>query len=220
MENLQELLGAIKQYEEHSFQPTVEGFLEQIALDTTNDENRNERMTGEISLMTVHGAKGLEFYYVFIVGAEENIFPSYRSMEEGVEKVEEERRLFYVAMTRAMKKLHICFARGRMLFGQVKFNGPSRFIDEIPKHFYSWKQLGLPENTKALKNSVKKTRGESTYQSSSSPYQKGRRIRHGIYGKGKVVSSEGYGQDEKVIIVFNDGSRKKFMVKYSPLELL
>ena len=120
MENLQELLGAIKQYEEQSSHPTVEGFLEQVTLDASNDENRDEQIKGEVSLMTVHGSKGLEFYYVFIAGVEENIFPSYRSMEEGPSGTEEERRLFYVAMTRAMKQLYICFAEGRMLFGKIK----------------------------------------------------------------------------------------------------
>ena len=215
MENLQELLGAIKEYEENNVNPSLEGFLEQITLDATNDEDRNEQMKGEVSLMTVHGAKGLEFNYAFIVGAEENIFPSYRSMEEGPTGTEEERRLFYVAMTRAMKKLYICFAQGRMLFGQLKFNGPSRFVDEIPEHFYSWKKLrntNRPGEWKKDKEKIK--------SSNASLYRRGRSIRHGIYGKGKVVSAEGYGQDEKIVIMFNDGSRKKFMVKYSPLELL
>ena len=218
MENLQELMGAIKEYEENNHNPSLAGFLEQITLDATNDENRNEQMKGEISLMTVHGAKGLEFHYVFIIGAEENVFPSYRSMEEGPSGTEEERRLFYVAMTRAMKKLHICFAQGRMLFGKVKFNGPSRFIDEIPEHFYTWKKWGH------TKRQVERNRGNEKTQykvkSNTSPYRQGRSIRHGIYGFGKVVSSEGHGQDEKIVIAFNDGSRKKFMVKYSPLELL
>ena len=89
--------------------------------------------------MTVHGAKGLEFPYVFITGAEENLFPSYKSLETGEESIEEERRLFYVAMTRAMKKLFICFSQSRMLFGQTKFNGRNRFIYEIPNEFYDWK---------------------------------------------------------------------------------
>ena len=216
MENLQELLGAIKQYEESSLHPTVSGFLEEVALDIPNDENRNERMRGEVSLMTVHGAKGLEFHYAFIVGAEENIFPSYRSLEEGGE--EEERRLFYVAMTRAMKRLYICFAQGRMLFGQVKFNGPARFIDEIPSHFYSWKKLSNPGEFQRMNGSTKKNIPTKSWNNSQ--FRRGRKIRHGIYGNGKVVSSEGFGQDEKVVIVFNDGSRKKFMVKYTPLELL
>ena len=217
MENLQELLGAIKQYEENNFNPTVEGFLEQVALDAPNDENRNEQMRGDVSLMTIHGAKGLEFHYAFIVGAEENIFPSYRSLEEG--GAEEERRLFYVAMTRAMKRLYICFAQGRMMFGQVKFNGPSRFIDEIPSHFYSWQKLGGNGHSEGAKKKIPVSVGKKT-QWNNSPYRRGRRIRHGVYGKGKVVSSEGTGQSEKVVIVFNDGSRKKFMVKFTPLELL
>ena len=92
--------------------------------------------------MTVHGAKGLEFPYVFVVGAEENIFPSYMSMDDGEKGLEEERRLCYVAMTRAMERLYILFAQGRLMYGQVKFNGPSRFINEMPPKYYVWKKLG------------------------------------------------------------------------------
>ena len=87
--------------------------METITLDTTTEE---EESNGQVSLMTVHGSKGLEYPYVFVTGAEESIFPSYRAIEEGDMAIEEERRLFYVAMTRAMKELFITYARGRMLW--------------------------------------------------------------------------------------------------------
>ena len=224
MENLQELLGAIKQYGEDSETPTLSGFLEQIALDTPNEESTNDSMTkGEVSLMTVHGAKGLEFEYAFIVGVEEKVFPSYKSLEEGDGRLEEERRLFYVAMTRAMKRLYICFAQGRLLFGQVKFNGASRFIDEIPEQFYSWEKYGFDfdcdsEHLKSphpFKRSI-------VYQEKKmgGSFKRGSRIRHALYGPGRVLSTEGFGKEEKVTILFNDGARKKFMVRFAGLESL
>lgn len=221
IENLEEFLTAVQQYEKNVPKPSLSGFLEQISLETPNDEGRNTNFKGEVSLMTAHGAKGLEFHYVFIIGAEENIFPSYQSLEEGESRIEEERRLFYVAMTRAMKRLYICFARGRLTFGKIKFNGPSRFIDEIPKGFYHWKKLERSHHSDSSLNSH--WDDEVVYQveqRTTSIFKKGKRIRHSLYGKGKILSSEGQGNDEKVTILFYDGTRKKFMVKYAPLELL
>ena len=131
LENIDEFKNAVAQFEENVESATLINFLETITLDTSFEAEEESQIKGEVSLMTVHGAKGLEFSYVFISGAEENLFPSFKSVETGEYAIEEERRLFYVAMTRAMKKLYIIFAQGRMLFGSLKFNGPSRFILEI-----------------------------------------------------------------------------------------
>lgn len=242
LENLDELLNAITQFEESAEIPTLEGFLETITLDTSSefDEESKENI-GEVSLMTVHGAKGLEFTHAFVVGAEENVFPSYRSIEAGEIGLEEERRLFYVAMTRAMIKLYICFAQGRMLFGQIKFNGPSRFIDEIPEKLFSWKKLNsatsrdtgtawgqsarLSENFDPYDQSQESNYDdeEVVYQVRESFHQpkfpKGSSVVHSLYGAGKVEESEGAGADEKVLIRFADGNRKKFMVKFAPIVL-
>jgi DNA helicase-2/ATP-dependent DNA helicase PcrA len=240
LENLDELLNAITQFEESAEIPTLSGFLETITLDTSSDFDESKKLQdGEISLMTVHGAKGLEFTHAFVVGAEENVFPSYRSVDGGEIAMEEERRLFYVAMTRAMIKLYICFAQGRMLFGQVKFNGPSRFIDEIPEKLFSWKKLkGHQEDRfeQTFSNGYKKDYdpydqtqdsryddGEVVYQVKESYHQpkfpKGAKVIHSLYGAGAVESSEGSGADEKVQIKFSDGNRKKFMVKFAPIVL-
>lgn len=240
LENLDELLNAITQFEESAEVPTLSGFLETITLDSSSDFDEAAKLIdGEISLMTVHGAKGLEFTHAFVVGAEENVFPSYRSVDAGEIAMEEERRLFYVAMTRAMIKLYICFAQGRMLFGQVKFNGPSRFIDEIPDKLFSWKKLkGHQEDrfeqtfTSGYQKDYdpydqtqdsKYDDGEVVYQIKESYYQpkfpKGAKVVHSLYGAGSVESSEGSGADEKVQIKFSDGNRKKFMVKFAPIVL-
>jgi DNA helicase-2/ATP-dependent DNA helicase PcrA len=240
LENLDELLNAITQFEESAEVPTLSGFLETITLDSNTEFDEGAKLQdGEVSLMTVHGAKGLEFTHAFVVGAEENVFPSYRSVDGGEIAMEEERRLFYVAMTRAMIKLYITFAQGRMLFGQVKFNGPSRFIDEIPEKLFTWKKLkGIQEDRfdQSFSNGYQKDYdpydqsqeskyddGEVVYQIKESYHQpkfpKGSKVVHSLYGAGSVESSEGSGADEKVQIKFLDGNRKKFMVKFAPIVL-
>lgn len=249
LENLDELLNAITQFEESVEVGTLEGFLETITLDTSSDFDEGlPSEEGEVSLMTVHGAKGLEFTHTFLVGAEENVFPSFRSVDAGEIGMEEERRLFYVAMTRAMEKLYITFAQGRMLFGQVKFNGPSRFIDEIPEKLFVWKKLKGREdnlfgqnfsngfgNKKGFYNNenfdpydqsqeTKYDEGEVVYQVKESFYEakfpKGSKVMHSLYGKGIIESTEGSGADEKVMIKFTDGNRKRFMVKFAPISLI
>jgi DNA helicase-2/ATP-dependent DNA helicase PcrA len=247
LENLDELLNAITQFEESTQVPSLGGFLETITLDTSSEFDENAIPNqGEVSLMTVHGAKGLEFTHAFVVGAEENVFPSYRSVDGGETAMEEERRLFYVAMTRAMIKLYILFAQGRMLFGQVKFNGPSRFIDEIPEKLYSWKKLSSPSRSNEFHSSWGGRHDSDDFESQETNYDdepvvyrvketgsrpparesfhqpkfpKGSSVVHSLYGKGKVEESEGSGSDEKVLIKFTDGARKKFMVKFAPITL-
>jgi len=232
MENLQELGSGVKQFEESQSKPTLTNFLESITLDTQSDSD-NVAKDGEVCLMTVHGSKGLEFPYVFLTGVEENIFPSYRSLEMGNQAEEEERRLFYVAMTRAMERLYITLAQGRMLFGQLKFNGPSRFIQEIPSKFYEWKKISWDDGQDDVEEEnswdefnqdVSYEEGEVVYQVKTSKpapnlqkFPKGSQVLHALYGQGKVTESSGIGQDEKVVILFKDGARKKFMVKFAPL---
>jgi len=132
-ENLQELQHALIQYELQEPEATLAGFLENVALNTDKEAaDQREEDRGAVTLMTAHGAKGLEFACVFLVGAEENTFPSYKSLQDLERGVEEERRLFYVAMTRAMQRLFISYAQGRLMFGTIHYNPPSRFIEEIP----------------------------------------------------------------------------------------
>lgn len=227
IENLEELLSAVKQYEEGLDVPTLQGFLETISLDESSFSEEVAQQ-GEVVLMTVHSSKGLEFPYVFLTGAEENIFPSYRSLEQGKIGVEEERRLFYVAMTRAMKQLVISFASARMLFGALKFNGPSRFLDEIPSEFYTWKKLQTfdhdfdPVRTDYDEYSQEPPPFDEgkvfQYQAPrKSTYHRGSKVIHTLYGEGIVLDSEGQGGEEKVSIKFKGGVTKKFMVKFAPL---
>ena len=130
LENIDEFLGAVTEFENAADEPTLENYLENIALITDLD---NAVTASEyVTLMTVHSAKGLEYPTVFVSGLEEGIFPSARSMQDA-ERLEEERRLCYVALTRAMNHLYLSYANQRMIYNQLNYNAPSRFISEIPK---------------------------------------------------------------------------------------
>lgn len=233
IENLDELLSGIKQFEESNENPSLVGFLETITLDSSTEEGEEEQK--EVSMMTIHGAKGLEYHYVFVIGAEETVFPSYQSIDGGEDAIEEERRLFYVAMTRAMKKLYILFAQGRMLWGQLKFNGPSRFLDEIPDEYYEWDTYNQNGSTRPSKSKIRSgvdyadEFSQDTFSTSSnvsfgtkpktlSKFPEGSSVKHKLYGTGKVLETEGVGQDEKIVIMFQGGIRKKFLVKFAPIE--
>ena len=239
IENLEELLSAVTQYEDETSEenPSLLGFLETITLDTTET---SDEIQAEVSLMTIHGSKGLEYEYVFTTGLEETVFPSFQSMDEGEEGMEEERRLFYVAMTRAMKKLYLSFAQGRMLWGSVRFNAYSRFLDELPEEYYVWQkyQKGqfVGKGHKSTGHSHVESEeydysqvssydevGEQVFVVSptkkiSSTYEINEKVKHKIYGLGTILEVSGSGNDEKVVIVFGDGTKKKFVVKFAPLE--
>lgn len=235
LENLQELSTALKQYEQHQEAPGLTGFLETITLDSEVEVDKS----ATVSLMTAHGSKGLEYEYVFVSGAEENVFPSFKSIERGGTAIEEERRLFYVAMTRAMKGLTITFAQGRMLWGSLKFNGPSQFINEIPKTHIEWSFQGTSGSSSGGGSRYQESfdehpdydegavfHVERTHQQRpaapkvNSQFVSGSKVLHALYGEGLVVESEGMGSDEKILIKFKDGVQKRFMVKFAPLQRL
>ena len=130
IENIDEFLGAVAEYEAAADEPTLENYLENVAL--ISDLDTAVSSAQYVTLMTVHSAKGLEFPTVFIAGLEEGLFPSGRNLQDEA-KLEEERRLCYVAITRAMKRLYISYAAQRMIYNQLNYNAPSRFIGEIPK---------------------------------------------------------------------------------------
>jgi DNA helicase-2/ATP-dependent DNA helicase PcrA len=236
LDNLEELLSAIKQFEETEPQANLTKFLEAITLDTNTEA---EFGSDQVSLMTVHGSKGLEYPYVFLIAIEENIFPSYKSLELGPVALEEERRLFYVAMTRAMKQLTITFAQGRLLWGSLKFNGPGQFLHEIPQKYLKWDYYltsaqrdatqayarSFDDFDQTVSSEVEDSvfYREKTYQTKKPApppphYSHGNKIVHALYGEGIVLESEGSGQNEKVTIQFRDGIKKKFIVKFAPLQ--
>jgi DNA helicase-2/ATP-dependent DNA helicase PcrA len=228
IENLEELGNGISQFEQVENQlnnnVTISHYLETISLDDSINQTGSESLVdGQISLMTIHGSKGLEYETVFVAGIEENLFPSFQSIEEGDNVMEEERRLFYVAMTRAMRNLFLCFAKSRMQWGSVRFNEPSRFLFEIPEEYYLWE-------SKAKKQPVSREQGvyidyDDEFNQSysrdledSSKYRAGQPIKHKLFGVGSIVKTEGVGQNEKITIKFSNGTMKKFIAKYAPLE--
>jgi DNA helicase-2/ATP-dependent DNA helicase PcrA len=208
IENLQELVGVSREYREQSESPTLPEFLQSISLVSDQDELRDER--GMVTLMTLHNAKGLEFRVVFMIGMEEGIFPHSRSIEE--QGVEEERRLAYVGMTRAMERLTLTHAMARSLFGRREYNLPSRFLDELPETVErerlrpsSWTAYASPR--------VAGTAGPPRDVPS---LQTGDSVRHGSLGEGVVTRIEPGGI---VTVRFSsDGSERKLMLEYAPLE--
>ena len=178
LENLNEFKGVTKSYEEEYGSATLEDFLDEISL--VSDMSEHQDGTNRVSLMTVHSVKGLEFDYVFIVGMEEGIFPHYNAINDGSSSsIEEERRLCYVAITRAKKKLYILSAESRMLFGNTNRNKPSPFIAEIDE-----KYLDIEKNKSFNKivSKVKKNIDKTV------EYEVGERISHTEFGEGIIIS--------------------------------
>ena len=180
LSNLEEFKSITRTYEENSDSPTLEEFLEEISLVADMNEHKNE--TNVVTLMTVHAAKGLEFDYVFVIGMEEGLFPHLNSME--TEDLEEERRLCYVAITRAKKKLWLINAKSRMIYGKHDNYFPSRFISEIPDEY-----LEKDENKKQV-----------TSFTSDEEYRLGEILEHKIFGQGVVVGMD----DKDLTIAFNN----------------
>ena len=178
LENLNEFKSITKSYEEEYGSATLSDFLEEISL--VSDMTEHQDGSNRVSLMTVHAVKGLEFDYVFIVGMEEGIFPHYNAINDGSNSaIEEERRLCYVAITRAKKVLYITSAESRMLFGNTNRNMPSRFIEEIDKEY-----LDI-ETKNPIKQTVSKVK---RVVDKNATYEIGERISHTDFGEGIVIS--------------------------------
>lgn len=229
MGNLEEFSNAIEQFEKESSEPSLQSFLEEMAL--VSDLDQVEMGTDAITLMTVHMAKGLEFPYVFVVGLEEGLFPSGRG-EEKLDDLEEERRLFYVAMTRAEKQLYLTAARQRRVWGQEQYNAVARFVAEIPKDYILSNLTSKPASS--FQSRFAKPAQKSTWaddfeaqtffddneSSGSLSVREGARVKHPSFGKGVIRAVEGEGEDTKLTVIFEGQSVKKFIAKYAKLEYL
>ena len=173
-ENLQELAGVAREYSESTEEPSLSDFLERIALITDTDETQGEE--AGVTLMTLHNAKGLEFPVVFIVGVEEGVFPHIRSLGEP-EQLEEERRLCYVGITRAMQRLYLLNAWSRSLWGSVNYNPASRFLDEIPEDLVSLEERDEPQTSPAI----------ARRQKTMPNYKVGQMVEHNRWGRGMIL---------------------------------
>lgn len=221
MENLEEFVNVVQEYESGSDAPTWEGFLDQACL--ASDLDDLNRASQKISLMTLHLAKGLEFPVVFMVGMEEGLFPHSRSLESRTE-LEEERRLCYVGMTRAQHKLYLTLAHERHLFGSSQFNVPSRFLDEIPPETIQKQPVIKDIHGRRLQNHFDDLSIDTSYDQSqpadSEQFKRGSRVRHPVFGVGMIRTCEKVEDGQKLTIAFKNGQIKKILSKYADLVLL
>ena len=215
--NLEELIAAAEQYthEEDSEMNEVTGFISLASLDSSGDSSAPP--TQNVQLMTIHSAKGLEFPYVFLAGLEEDLFPSRRSKEEP-HLLDEERRLCYVGMTRAMKKLTLSFAIKRFLHGQSNYAYPSRFLSEFPeKHLNQIKQKygATPQNYQ--KDDVF---NQDIKPQANGDLSIGRTVKHAKFGFGTVLNFEGDGESARVQVKFKTAGTKWLISAYANLEFI
>ncbi len=251
MENIQELLNGLKDFTEkdpEAEMPTLDKFMEDVALLTSEDINEGEEQhTDKVLLMTIHAAKGLEFNYVYIGGLEENLFPSQMAIMSR-EELEEERRLFYVAITRAKKQANLSYSISRYRYGNALSCEPSRFLEEIPADCVeniatyspneSYSQSSFERRPKvfnvtpppvskpiSLTNkklvSLKKvTAGAPVDNSHLTGLAAGAKVEHDRFGIGEVITVEGHYPNSKAIVMFENGEKKQLLLRFAHLKVL
>ncbi len=237
VENIYELVTNLKNYQNENEEVTLSGFLEEVAL-MTDIDNYNAQQDAVV-LMTIHSSKGLEFPVVFLPGMEESIFPGVQSMFNP-DDVEEERRLAYVGITRAKRKLFISHANSRMLFGTTQRNLPSRFVIEIPDALTErtgrrptsqmsfdalargdYERGGEERNVFSGNGYLSKNRPQPVRKAapvSTETYAVGDTVTHKVFGKGVVVSAKPMANDFMLEIAFEGGSTKKLMANFAKLQ--
>lgn len=247
-ENMVALLNGIKEFVEddtNELEKTLENYLQDIALLT--DADKDDPNADKVTLMTIHGSKGLEFPVVFIGGMEENLFPSQMSLGNRKE-LEEERRLFYVALTRAEKKIYLSYATSRFKFGTLLPCEPSRFLDEIDKEFLDIDRRfatasplsggSRSDDTKSQTNAWMKTAAnkpgvftkpalkplpqaiENFIPDDTSGLKEGMNVEHQRFGRGVVTKMEGVGDSRKASVLFNEYGEKQLVLKFAKLRLV
>lgn len=242
-ENILELQNAISYYEKNTRNPSLPSFLQEISLITDSDKYDENKPA--VTLMTVHAAKGLEFPVVFVVGLEEDLFPvGGRDGDEA--DIEEERRLFYVAITRAEKELFFSYCRSRYKFGEEKPMMRSRFLEEVSSDVvrtetgatisqyknrfssdesasnggmeieYDWKQPLYTKNNRSY------SQGTTIHYDNpdEDPYQAGAKVEHPVFGPGKIISRTGSGEKTKVVVFFKGRGRKTLMLRVAKLRVV
>jgi DNA helicase-2/ATP-dependent DNA helicase PcrA len=232
VENLKELVSASMEYEERPFEElgedeeiSLSGFLEKVSLVADADEIPDgEDHGGVVTLMTLHTAKGLEFPTVFLTGMEDGIFPHARTLDDPKE-IEEERRLAYVGLTRAEKRLYISRAEYRLTFGTPKYNPGSRFLDEIPTTLIEWKNETRSSSSSGVSGLRRRTPTtpppRATGKTSSAMVlEVGQRVSHDTFGLGTVVALAGEGDKSEATINFGQYGEKRLLLRYAPVVVL
>jgi DNA helicase II / ATP-dependent DNA helicase PcrA len=233
LENLEELLNAVIEWQEESG-GSISEFLDEASLMASVDDRAvkavNEEVTDDsVTLMTLHNAKGLEFPAVFLVGMEENLIP-HRSSTNSLQDIEEERRLLYVGITRAQEELFLVHCESRMNFGRTEIARPSRFLEDIPKDMLQEIDV-LGQEVHDGKNSSKFSRPvwqAPTVEKPSSngkpsgllSYKGGERVKHPRFGEGTVVGVSGEGANAEVTVIFKEAGAKRLLIKFANLSSL
>jgi DNA helicase-2/ATP-dependent DNA helicase PcrA len=219
-DNVQELLASITDFMSQNPKATIEEFLAEVSLFTGVDRYNEEN--NSITMMTVHSAKGLEFPIVFVTGCEEDIFPLNQKFDSDA-RTDEERRLFYVALTRAEKKIFISYARSRYRFGEVAYQTRSRFVEELDEDTY----VELNGNVGRKSGRRKKAFYDEMYQESYDDFNQenrslrvGSRVIHEIFGNGKILAINGNGETQKVSVNFESHGTKHLLSKFANLKLV
>lgn len=216
IENLEELVTATRQFEkpeEADDMSLLTAFLTHAALEA--GEGQADEFDDAVQLMTLHSAKGLEFPLVFMVGVEEGMFPSQMSAEEAG-RLEEERRLCYVGMTRAMEKLYITYAEMRRLYGQDKYHKPSRFIRELPEECLDEVRMKAQVSRPATGGRFSQTAVKENFNETG--FTLGSRVKHPKFGEGTIINFEGSGPQSRVQVAFNGEGIKWLVTAYAKLE--
>lgn len=218
LENIKEFLAIAKDYDFKTNNGPLNEFLAQVALITDLDSYNNS--DDAVILMTMHGAKGLEFPVVFLAGMEENIFPHSRAILDTVE-LEEERRLCYVALTRAMEKVFFSRAWQRSLYGNYSYNTPSRFIEELPQHLVEEVNPKEPRKPQGYTTSTNST----IYHEPLGVVEKGQfalgdKVYHAKWGEGVIVKVVGEGAEAELTIAFPQQGLKTLIAKYAPIKAI
>ncbi|MBN2893367.1 MAG: UvrD-helicase domain-containing protein [Bacteroidales bacterium] len=250
-DNVQEFINAVQEFSEKDDENvTIENFLEEIALATDQDSDKEN--TDRVSLMTIHASKGLEYKNVYIVGVEEGLFPSFRSITSPKD-IEEERRLFYVAITRSEKELYICHAKQRMKWGQYNTSSPSRFISEIDPKFvefeidedYSEQMFDInqdynkfalknnsssqltpkifvdkPKNLKSVDKHLKNGKKNLKDKDDNSGLAVGMKVNHAKFGDGEIIQIEGDDPNTKALVDFAGVGQKNLLLKFAKLTII
>ena len=239
IENIDELITKVVSYEQEAEEPSLSGFLEEVALVADIDSLADDG--SYVVLMTLHSAKGLEFPNVYLSGMEDGLFPSYMSItaDNSEEEIEEERRLCYVGITRAKQHLSITGARMRMMRGETQFHGISRFVKEIPQELIqgnTWEPKPRDEflgerpisNRQKMQKMKKTPLAAQTYQAAkdfgtkiqknSLDYGEGDRVKHIKFGEGTVVQINDGGRDFEVTVEFDGAGRKKMFASFAKLQ--
>jgi DNA helicase-2/ATP-dependent DNA helicase PcrA len=235
VENLAELVSAAREYESRDPEPSLGGFVDQLSLLSDVDEESGAS-TARVLMMTMHSAKGLEFPVVVIAGLEEGLFPHSRSADDEAE-LEEERRLCYVGITRAERRLVLTSAARRRVYGDYQSTEPSRFLDEIPAELIeevrstfsspqsSYAQFRAPSYGRGsgYRGKTKEEQPAYSYededQSTPSGLKPGVRVRHAQFGVGTIVTVEPLDDDVKLIVRFNSVGQKTLRAKFAKLEV-